>query len=273
MDYLVQQGWIYHDINDDGLMKKGEDIVITDFGGCTKRKMAEDGEVTFLPERMGTAFTFSSWEMSQVDGEFEEDKRAFTRLGPTSVPAVQLSHLSWFSLMRYADICHPNFSAKIGDTGFTDHPGPDDGNHLCVAAKRLFLERYQGYTRKEREFKEIKERRQEFYKKMVSDKVKEDLADTLEWEYFQSLRPYISYQGADDQYWEKQIKESTEQTWNKYKKDFVGLKERTAETRFEGLKERIEAEEALALERLERERRQRQNRRKEQSCGPRCLIM
>ena len=273
MDYLVQKGWIYHDINDDGLMKRGRVTVITDFGGCTKRKMNKDGKVTFLPKRMGTPFTFSSWEMSRLDGGFEKDETAFTRLRPTSVPAVQLSHLSWFSLMRYADICDPIISAMIGEAVFSRHP-VSNGNHLCVAAKRLFLERYHhaGCGDEEREYKEIKERRQEFYQKMVSPRVQEDLAGTLEWEYFQSLRPYISYPGADQyQYWETQINESFEHTWNKYKKDFVRLEKVTgAERRFDGLK-RLEAEEAP--ERSESDRSQRQNWRNEQCCRPRCLIM
>ena len=208
LDGLVRQGWINYDLNDGSVMKRGEDYVMTDFGGCTQR-VEKDGSITFLDRHMGVACLNSSWQISQLKGGFEEDKRAFEALAPTNVFAMQLSHLSWFSLEQYMLNCRKG-----------------EPNHLCAAAVDLF--KVDSSTLKgEAKYHKIKRNRRTFYDLMVSDAVQSDLKGTEELKYFEILRPYISYPDAKDrkQYWEEKIAEQEpyENTWKKYKESFAEL--------------------------------------------------
>ena len=215
---LIEKGWICHDINDGSAMKRGEEFVITDLGGCTHRK--KEGGIEIFTQRFGTKSTFSSWEISQKDGGLREDRAAFQLLAPTSVPAIQLSHLSWFSLKNYAFICNPNLlmgTRKIKDgtlsTGDLEYFQRSNINRLCVAAQELY-EPWSESKDVEKELKFIKKRRRTFYETMVSEQVQAELNDTYQWKYFEILRPYISYPKATDEKknCEEKIREPTKQT-------------------------------------------------------------
>ena len=203
-------------------MKRGENFVIIDFGGCTKRKMTEDGTVEFFPKRRGTLLTQSSWEISSQKG-LKEDRAAFTRLAPTSVPAIQLSHISWFLLMKYAESCSLTEVITVsGDTfGWSTK-----NNHLCSGAKRIFRERRGGGDDEERIIK-IQKDREWFYNALVTPEIQAYLADTLELKMFEILRPYISNPNVEEEteYWRNKIIQPTRQTWEEYKGGFLKMSE------------------------------------------------